>query len=171
MRRTALAALGAVLVVGCTGSAPGSMPPESSPVREQLSTQPSPSGNPQEPAPTSIPRRDVVAGGTMTITLAGESVAFDDVRCDLAEGLEAVATAGELIGLAFSVDDAGAVTDMVATLPDGTTSMVGDVVGSATFIGDADAFRVSGDAVTVGDGSATTMSPFVIIGSCADPGH
>ncbi len=88
------------------------------------------------------------------------------MACETSDGLDVAAAAGSLEGVQFTVNAPGTVIDLVITLPDGVTALVGEGVGQATFAGDKRRFTVRGHAVTASDGKAKPL-PFSVEGSCA----
>lgn len=169
MRKVAFTVVATVLAVGCSTPTPETPTPSPSPSERQLSPAATAEPDLRDPAPTSLPSRDVVVGGRLSVALADETVPFEAVQCDLAGGLTVVASAPNLTAVSFSVDDAGLVTDVVVTLPSGTTGLVNHVVGSAEFSGGAEDFRVSGQAATLAAGAQgdAALESLLITGTCA----
>ena len=116
-------------------------------------------------APSEIPSRNATSGGTLTLTLGDATATLHDIVCDSTSGLSVIASAGNLTGAQFTVDGAGAVTDVAITLPENVTALVGKQVGSAQFSGSPQRFAVRGEAITAVQGTSRAV-PFRIDGSC-----
>lgn len=158
-----------MFLVGCTST------PEPAPTDGTgdgtPSAAPSPAaspGNAEVPLPSPAPTREITVGGTLSASIAGVTAEFVGIQCDVASGLAVIAQGEGLAALALTVDEDGDVAHVVFTADDGSTGLVGNFVGRATYEGDPSRFRIDADASWLAAGAAgpAEQQALTITGAC-----